>query len=66
MQLKKLPDLLNDSIGKLLQKFNDIDTWTQEKHKLSAELSRSVDAESYLKFVADFNRSGDQIKFAIC
>jgi hypothetical protein len=58
MQLKKLSDPLNDSIGKLLQKFNEINTWTEEKHKLSAELSRLVEAESYLKFVADGNVIG--------
>ena len=58
MLLKKLPDPLNDSIGELLKKFIEIKTWTQEKHKLSAELSSLVETGSYLKFVADGNVIG--------
>jgi predicted Rossmann fold nucleotide-binding protein DprA/Smf involved in DNA uptake len=35
MQLIKIPDPHNDKIGKLLERFHELPTWTQEKHNLN-------------------------------
>jgi hypothetical protein len=58
MQLIKIPDLHNDKIGKLLKRFHELPTWTQEKHILSAEIVKQTEIESYINFSADGNKIG--------
>jgi hypothetical protein len=58
MQIQKIQDPENDEIGKLLKRFHEINSWTQEKHILCAEIFNQAEKENYIKFIADGNTIG--------
>ena len=58
MLYQKIPDSYGDQLGKLLEKFAEISTWSQEKHHLFASILKLSETENYYSFSADGNLIG--------
>jgi hypothetical protein len=51
---QQIPDSLDDEVGKCLQRFHAIRTWTSAKAELFKQLERLTSKERYLRFSGDF------------